>query len=351
MKKTGHSKKGLIFLKQRVKSVGIIGMGSAIPEGILTNADLEKMVNTSDEWIRTRTGIRERRISSPDISTSVLAAEAARKALADGGVEPMELDLIIVATISPDMVFPSTACLVQAKLGAKKAAAYDLSAGCSGFIYGLVQGAQTVAAGLYKKVLVIGADILSKYVDWEDRSTCVLFGDAAGAAVLGEVEEGYGFRGFSLGADGEGAELLRLPAGGSAKPASVATVVNREHFIKMAGSEVFKFAVRIMGEASLEVLEKAGMVKEDIDLFVPHQANTRIIDAAAKKLNLSPEKVFINVDRFGNTSGASIPLALDEAYRNRRIKKGDNLLMVGFGAGLTWGSAIVRWSKEVLPES
>ncbi|MGE5575996.1 MAG: beta-ketoacyl-ACP synthase III [Syntrophothermus sp.] len=327
-----------------LRAVGIIGTGSEVPPRIVTNADLEKIVDTSDEWIRTRTGISERRIADPDMATSDLAVGAAKKALAAAGVEPEELDLIIVATVTPDMLFPSASCIVQDKLGAKKAAAFDLSAGCSGFVYSLSTAAQFIATGIYDKVLVIGAECLSKITNWEDRSTCVLFGDGAGAVVLAPVEEGKGFLSFVLGAEGGGGDKLFMPAGGSRLPASDRTIAAKQHFINMSGNEVFKFAVRIMGEAAVEVLEKAGLSPGQVDLFVPHQANIRIIEAAAKRLGLSMDRVFVNVQKYGNTSAASIGLALDEAVREGRIKSGDLLVLVGFGAGLTWAAAALRWA-------
>lgn len=327
-------------------SAGIIGVGAGIPDGVLTNADLEKMVETSDEWIRTRSGIRERRIAPPEMAASDLALIAAREALADAGITPAELDLVIVATITSDMVFPSTSCLVQHALGAEKAAAYDLSAGCSGFIYGLAQAAQSIATGFCRYVLVVGVDLLSRVTDWTDRSTCVLFGDGAGAAVLGPVEEGKGFLAHYLGSDGGGAEHLFMPAGGSRRPADHATVANRMHYIKMNGNEVFKFAVRIMPEAAEEVLRRAGLGKDEIDLFLPHQANIRIIESAAKRLGIPMERVYVNVDRYGNTSAASIPICLAELHRAGRLRPGDHLLLVGFGAGLTWGASVLIWTKE-----
>lgn len=327
-------------------AVGITGVGIAVPQGILTNKELETMVDTSDEWIRTRTGIQERRIAAPGQTTSVLAIEAAQNAMKDAGIDPEQIDLIVVATATPDMPFPSTACLVQEAIGAKNSAAYDLTAGCSGFIYALSQAFSSIASGLFRCALVIGAETLSRVTDWNDRNTCVLFGDGAGAAIIQHVDEGFGFQSFFLGADGSGKTHLALPGGGSANPASVSTLANRLHYIKMSGNEVFKFAVRIMGDASLEALERAGLKKEDIDLFLPHQANIRIIEAAAKRLDLSMDQVVVNVNRYGNTSAASIPLALTEAYNKGRLKHGGNLVMVGFGAGLTWGATVLRWSKE-----
>ncbi|GAB6933527.1 beta-ketoacyl-ACP synthase III [Calditerricola satsumensis] len=323
--------------------VGILGTGSHLPEKVLTNADLEKMVETSDEWIVTRTGIRERRIARPEEASSDLALEAARKALDAAGVTPEALDLIVVATVTPDMMFPSTACIVQEKLGATRAAAFDLSAACSGFLYGVAAAAQFIQTGMYRYALVIGVDCLSKITDWTDRATCVLFGDGAGAVVLGPVPEGYGFLSFELGADGSGGDLLKLPAGGSRLPASEKTVRGRQHYIAMNGSEVFKFAVRILGAAAEEALKKAGLTKEDVDFLVPHQANYRIIDAAMRRLGLAEDKVVINLDRYGNMSSASVPVALDEAVRAGRIHAGDLLVLVGFGGGLTWGAAVLRW--------
>lgn len=329
-----------------MKPVGIIGTGSYLPEKVLTNKDLENMVDTTDKWIVSRTGIRERRIAAEDQASSDLAVEASRKALEAAGMTADQLDLIIVATVTPDMMFPATACLLQDRLGAKKAAAFDLSAACSGFLYGIATASQFIQSGMYRYALVVGVDCLSKITNWEDRNTCVLFGDGAGAVVLGPVEEGSGFLSFELGADGSGGDLLKQPAGGSRLPASRDTVDGRLHTISMAGREVFKFAVRVMGNAAEEALAKAGMTKEDIDFLVPHQANTRIIDAAVKRFGLSEEKVIINLDRFGNMSSASIPVALDEALHQGRIKKGNTLVLVGFGGGLTWGAAVLKWSMD-----
>lgn len=318
-----------------------------MPEKVLTNFDLEKMVETSDEWISTRTGIKERRIADPSKATSDYAAGAARLALDRAGVAPDELDLIIVATVTPDMFFPSTACLVQQAIGASRAAAFDLSAGCSGFVYALDMAARGIEAGAYRKVLVIGADLLSRVTDFTDRSTCVLFGDGAGAVVVGAVDEG-GVLSTYLGADGSGGEKLCIPAGGSRLPAGSAED-RRQHYIQMAGNDVFKFAVRIMPEAALEAMRRAGVAADEVDLFIPHQANVRIIDAAAKRLGIDSEKVFVNVDRYGNTSAASIPIALDEAVEIGRVRAGDILVLVGFGAGLTWGAATLQWNGERVP--
>ncbi|MFV9509902.1 beta-ketoacyl-ACP synthase III [Tepidibacillus sp. LV47] len=324
-------------------SVGIIGTGAYVPEKVLTNFDLEKMVETSDEWISTRTGIKERRIAAKEQASSDLAYEAAKKALESANLSAEDLDLIIVATVTPDSAFPSTANILQDRLGASRAAAFDLAAACSGFLYALATGAQFIQNGTYQHVLVIGVEVLSKITDWKDRNTCVLFGDGAGAAVLGRVEEGYGFLSFELGSDGSGGNLLKLPAGGSRMPASCETVEQGLHFIQMSGSEVFKFAVKTMEQASLNVIEKAGMTKEEVDFLVPHQANLRIINFARERLGLDESKVVVNLDRYGNMSSASIPVALDEAIREQRIKKGDHVLLVGFGAGLTWGAALLKW--------
>ncbi|WP_156130445.1 beta-ketoacyl-ACP synthase III [Paenibacillus durus] len=326
-----------------LRPVGIIGTGKYVPERILTNSDLEKIVETNDEWIVSRTGIRERHIAAPDQATSDLAYEAALRALASAGMKPEDLDLIIVATITPDTTFPSTACILQDKLGAKGAAAFDLSAACSGFVYSLATAVGFIQNGMYNNALIIGADALSRITDYTDRNTCVLFGDGAGAVILGEVPEGRGFKSFDLGAEGAGGPLLKLEGGGSRLPASVETVEGKKHFIYMNGREVFKFAVRVMGTATEKVLGKAGLTKEDIDLFVPHQANIRIIQSAMQRLDLPPEKCVINVDKYANTSAASIPLALVEAAEEGRMKEGDTVLMVGFGGGLTWGASILIW--------
>lgn len=326
-----------------LRSVGIIGTGKYVPERVLTNADMEKMVDTNDEWIVSRTGIKERRIAAEHEATSDLAFHAAEKALQAAGITAEELDLIIVTTVTPDMAFPSTACLVQKRLGATKAAAFDLSAACSGFIYGLANASNFIAMGTYKYALVIGAECLSRITDYTDRNTCILFGDGAGAAVLGPVPEGRGFQSFVLGADGNGGELLKIEAGGSRMPASIETIEDKRHYIYMNGREVFKFAVRIMGNAAEEALEKAGKKKEDISLMVPHQANTRIIHAALERLNLSEDKCIINLPYYANTSAASIPLALAEAAEQGRIQEGDTILLVGFGGGLTWGASVIVW--------
>lgn len=326
-----------------LRSIGIVGYGKYVPEKVLTNADLEKMVDTNDEWIVSRTGIRERHIAAPEQATSDLAYEAAVRALESAGLAPEDIELIIVATVTPDMTFPSTACILQDKLGAKKAAAFDLSAACSGFVYSMATANGFLQTGMYKNALIIGADALSRITDYSDRNTCVLFGDGAGAVVLGEVPAGRGFLSFDLGAEGAGGPLLKLEGGGSRMPASRETVEGGKHFIYMNGREVFKFAVRVMGSATEEVLHKAGKTKEDIDLLVPHQANIRIIQSAMQRLDLPEEKVVINVDKYANTSAASIPLALVEAAEEGRMKEGDTVLLVGFGGGLTWGASVLVW--------
>lgn len=327
-------------------SVGIIGTGYYVPEKILTNFDLENMVETNNEWIVERTGISERRIADENVPTSEIAIHAAENALKNAGVSPEEIDLIIFATLTPDTVIPSAACIIQNKLKAVNAAAFDLSAACSGFVYGISVGSQFIKSGMYKKVLVVAAETLSKLINWEDRNTCILFGDGAGAAVLSQVEDGYGILGIELGADGSGGDFLNVPASGSLHPATTKTIEDKLHYIHMNGSEVFKFAIKIMGEAALKSLDAAGLKPEDIDCLIPHQANIRIIKSAAKRLSLPMEKVVVNVDKYGNTSAASIPIALSEAVESSRIKKGDVIVLVGFGAGLTWASCVMKWAKE-----
>lgn len=323
--------------------VGVLGTGKYVPERILTNQELETMVETNDEWIVTRTGIRERRIAAEGQATSDLCYEASLIALANAGITADQLDLIVVSTITPDMSFPSTACILQEKLGAKRAAAFDLSAACSGFVYGLANASNFIATGTYKYALVIGADCLSKITDYTDRNTCILFGDGAGAVVIGEVPEERGFKSFELGADGTGGPLLKIEGGGSRNPASQTSIDQRMHYIYMAGAEVFKFAVRIMGNAADEVLQKAGWDKSDIDLLVPHQANMRIIQASLNRLEMTADKCMINLDKYGNMSAASIPVALAEAAEQGRLTEGDRLVLVGFGGGLTWGATALVW--------
>jgi len=326
-----------------LRSVGIIGTGSFAPPKVLTNSDLEKMVDTSDEWIRTRTGIQERRIAEAEVASSELAAESARRALDSAGLGATSIGLIIVATVTPDMSFPCTASLLQEMLGATGAVAFDLVVGCTGFVYGLAAAREMIATGAYERALVVGAETLSRITDWQDRRTCVLFGDAAGSAIVAPVEEGRGILAYSLGNDGTNADALKLPAGGSRLPASAETVANRQHYLTMNGQEVFKFAVRAMAESSEEVVRRAGLTMSDIAVVIPHQANLRIIEAAAKRMQLPIERFERNIDRYGNTSAATIPLALDEAVRAGRIKSGDYILLSVFGAGLAWGSMVLRW--------
>jgi len=330
-------------LNSRLRSVGIIGTGSFVPEKVLTNFDLEKMVDTSDEWIRTRTGIRERRIAGAEMASSDMALASARRALDSAGMSATDLDLIIVATVTPDMLFPCTASLLQQTLGAGHAVAFDLMVGCTGFVYGLGVAREMIATGAYERALVVAAETLSRITDWQDRRTCVLFGDAAGAAVVAPVEQGRGILAYSLGNDGTNADALKLPAGGSRLPASAETVANRQHYLTMNGQEVFKFAVRAMVESSEEVVRRAGLAMSDIAMVIPHQANLRIIEAAAKRMDLPIERFACNIDRYGNTSAATIPLALDEAVREGHIRSGDFILLSVFGAGLAWGSMVLRW--------
>jgi len=327
-----------------MRSAGILGVGYAVPERRLTNFDLEKMVDTSDEWITTRTGIKERRIAGEDTAASDLAVLAAERALAQARVEPKDIDLVIVATVTGDYVFPSTACLVQDRLGIPTAAAYDLAAGCSGFVYALDQAWHAVRVGAYRHALVIGSEVLSRITDWQDRSTCVLFGDGAGAVVVGPTEAGYGLLATYLGSDGSGAEKLYVPAGGSRRPLTAEALARREQYVRMCGNDVFKFAVRVIEDATLEVLRRAGLSPDEISLFIPHQANIRIIDAAARRLGIAWDRIVVNVDRYGNTSAASIPIAMGEALEAGRIRPGDHIVCVGFGAGLTWGAAAMRWA-------
>lgn len=325
------------------RDVHIIGTGSYAPAHVLTNKDLEAIVDTSDEWIVTRTGIRERRISDPDMPSSFLASEAAKSALADAGVKPEELDQIIVGTVTGDRIFPSTACRVQDVLGAKNAHAFDVSAACAGFLYGLSVGCDAIRAGSVKTVLVIGVETLSKIVNWTDRNTCVLFGDAAGAVVLRSTGQTGGILATRIHSDGTLVHLLEMPAGGSLMPPTHQTIEARLHTIHMSGNDVFKHAVRAMQSVAIETLEAAGRKAEDLTLLVPHQANLRIVEATAQRLGVPMEKVFVNLDKYGNTSAASIPLALDEARRTGRIKKGDLVALVTFGGGFTWASAVVEW--------
>lgn len=321
----------------------IAGWGMYAPARVLSNHDLERMVETSDEWIRSRTGIVERRIAGEKESTSTMAVEAARRALARAHLSPRQLDAIIVATITPDYLTPATACLVQAALGADKAAAFDVSAGCSGFVYALNLAQMGITAGEWRNVLIIGAETLSRFVNWEDRGTCVLFGDGAGALVLVASDQPGGVLSCVLGADGSGADLLVIPAGGSRMPASPETLSQRAHTIQMDGRAVYRFATHIMPEAVEQVMRKAGLPLSAVDMIIPHQANIRIIEAARKKLRLPEEAFYINLYRYGNTSAASIPIALCEVAEHELINDGSIVVLVGFGAGLTWGAAAVRW--------
>lgn len=324
----------------------ITGWGMYVPEKILTNADIERIVDTSDEWITARTGIKQRHIASSSESASTLAIAAGRQALERAGIEGKDLGLIMVATVCADYPFPATANLVQHALGAQ-CGAFDLQAACSGFLYALSVAHQFVANGSAKHVLVIGVEVLSKVVDYTDRSTCVLFGDGAGAVVLSASSQPGGLLGFTIGSDGARPELLWIPAGGSAEPATEETIRERRNFVQMQGGEVFKFATRIMGTAMEEALASAGLTTDDMDLFIPHQANLRIIEAASKRLNLPPEKVFVNIQNYGNTSAAAIPIALCEAIDQGRIYPGARLGMVAFGAGLTWAAAVVEWTTPI----
>jgi 3-oxoacyl-[acyl-carrier-protein] synthase-3 len=323
----------------------IAGIGRSIPPRVVTNHDLEKLVETDDEWIRSRTGIRERRVVSDGVATSDLAVEASREALESAGVEASDLDLIIVGTATPDMLFPATACLVQDRIGAHRAGAYDLSAACSSWAYGVAMGHAAVASGTAESVLVIGAETLSRITDWTDRATCVLFGDAAAAVVLRPCAPHEGFLAFHLGADGAGAPLISLPAGGSRLPTSEQTVAAGDHYLKMNGREVYKFAVRMIPRAIEQVVAAAGLTIEDIECFIPHQANIRIIEAAAERLGQPLDRFFVNVDRYGNTSSASVPVALYEALEQGRIHPGDHVVFVAFGGGLTWGAAALLWTE------
>jgi 3-oxoacyl-[acyl-carrier-protein] synthase-3 len=289
--------------------------------------------------------LRARHIAAPEQATSDMSIIAAKKALADAKTSPEEIDLVIVATASPDHEFPSTACQVQDAIGAKNAAAFDLAAGCSGFVYSLIVASQMLQAGIYKKILIIGAETLSRIMDFSDRNTCVLFGDGAGAAVVGRVDDGYGVLGMDMGAEGSGGKFLIQPAGGSRRPASHETIEEHGHYIHMNGKEVFKFAVRIMGKTALRSLEKAGMTLDQLDLLIPHQANIRIINSAAKHLHMPMDKVWVNIDKYANTSAACIPICLEEAQDAGKLHKGDNILLVGFGAGLTWASVVMKWAK------
>jgi 3-oxoacyl-[acyl-carrier-protein] synthase-3 len=320
------------------------GWGKYLPERVLPNSELAELVDTSDEWIRSRTGIAERRIAAPEETTCTLAVNAARAALDMAQVRAQDLDLIIVATCTPDYAsMPATASLVQHALGAQKAGAFDLNAVCSGWLYGLATGSQFILSGAYKSVLVVGAEVFTRILDWQDRSTCVLFGDGAGAVVLQPTAEPGGLLSFVLGSDGSGACSLYVPAGGSRRPASAETVAQREHYVKMQGRDVFRFATKVLPDSVVQALEAAALTTDDIDVFIPHQANERIINSAAKRLQLDRSAVFSNVERYGNTSAASIPVALCEALEEGLVQAGSTVVMSGFGAGLSWGTAVWRW--------
>jgi len=326
-------------------AVGLTGLGFYAPERVLTNEDLAAMVDTSDEWITTRTGIKERRIAEPEQAASDLALPAARRALEQAGVTAEELDLVVVATATPDMLFPATAAILADELGATRAAAYDLLAGCTGFVYALSQVYGAVAAGLSRRALIVGAEVLSKITNWQDRSTCILFGDGAGAAVVQPITAG-GIVGFELGADGSGGLDLCVPAGGSRRPVSPDVLEQELQFIKMNGAEVFRFATRVMVSSAEELLAACDATVEDVDLYVPHQANKRIVDHVVRNLGLDPEKVLMNIDRYGNTSSASIPICLAEAQADGLLQEGTRVLISAVGAGLTWGSVYLTWTTR-----
>lgn len=322
----------------------ITGMGYYVPPRTITNSDLERLVETSDQWIRERTGIDVRHVCDADSATSDLAVEASLRALADANVDAKDIDLVVLATATPDNLFPATACIVQNRIGAVNAGAFDLSCGCAGWLYALSVANGFIQAGMFRKILVIGADSLSKVVNWEDRNTCVLFGDGAGAAVVEPAPDGLGLMSFILRSDGSGSDLLKLPGGGSRLPCTAETIAGKQHYIHMAGREVFKFAVNAFVDTTLDVLTSAGLAVHDVDIFVPHQANMRIINAAASRLGIPQDKVFLNVQRYGNTSCASIPIALSEAVQNGKVRHGDVVAICAFGSGLCWGGSVMRWS-------
>ena len=339
----------------------IIGWGKYIPPKVITNADLEKTLDTSDEWIVARSGIRERHVVSEGENTSQMSIAAARDALDMAGIHPKDLDLIIIATSSPDYLTPPISSQVQHGLGANKVGAFTLVTGCTGFVYALATAQHFIASGAYENILVVGAELLSRFTDWSDRATCILFGDGAGAVVMGATDVPSGVLSYVLGSDGSGAEHLILPAGGAVNPPSQHTLDMDMHYLRMNGREVFKFATRVLGRSLREVISDAGLQTEDIDLFIPHQANVRIIESAARSVNLPEEKVFVNIQKYGNTSAASIPIALCEAFEEGRAKVGDTLALVSFGAGLTWASAVLkiaphekpipkRWWQQLFPK-
>ena len=325
----------------------IKGIGSSVPDKILTNADLEKMVDTNDEWIVSRSGIKERHIADENTASSDLAYEASVKALADAKCKPEDIDCIMVGTISPDTIFPSNACRLQDRLGCKKVMAFDFSAGCTGFVYGLEIAKNFIENGFYQNILLVGVEILTKITDWEDRGTCVLFGDGAGAVVIGRSNsDEYGILSTFSASDGSLGHLLELPAGGSRLPTSHKTVDDRMHYIKMQGNEVFKYAVLAMEESAIQAMKKAGVSAPELDYVIPHQANIRIIDFLRRRLKAPKEKVVVTIDKYGNTSASTIPIAFDEIYRQGKLRKGSNILLVAFGAGFTWGGAMIRWEKD-----
>jgi len=326
--------------RRRIK---ITGSGFYAPDKILTNYDLEKMVDTSDEWIITRTGIKERRVASKDQATSDLAVEASRRTLKDAGLGVKDIDLIMVATSTPDTIFPSTACWVQKGLGADHLPAFDVSAGCTGFLYGMILAEGLILGGVNKRILLVGGELLTKVVNWKDRNTCVLFGDAAGAFILEESNDESGMLSSYWKADGSLGDLLLLPAGGTRIPATAKSVADKLHFLQMKGNDVFKHAVKRMGEAALEALKRAGLKRDDIDYFIPHQANIRIIDATGRRLNVPKEKVYSNIHKYGNVSVASIPISVHELKQEGKLKKGDIIVMDAFGAGFTWAAVVYRW--------
>jgi len=328
----------------------ITGWGKSVPKRILTNHDLEKMVDTSDEWIVTRTGIRERHIAGPDETTSTMSVDACQKALERAGVEPEEVDLIIIATSTPDYFCPPVSSMVQDRLGATRAGAFTLIAGCTGFVYGLVTASQFIEAGLYEKVLVVGVEKLSPAVDWTDRTTCVLFGDGGAAVLVEASDQPTGILSCELGSDGSDWDALIAPGYGTARPFSEETLRNREHYLRMDGRRIFRFATRKMTDSVINVVRASGLRWDDVELIIPHQANARIIELATRRLGVDPEKVMVNVDRYGNTSAASIPLALCDALEEGRLKSGDHVVMVGFGAGLTWAAAVLHWQPERVAE-
>jgi len=323
--------------------IKIVGSGFYVPDKILTNADLEKMVDTSDEWITTRTGIKERRIASEEQASSDLGIEAGRRALADAGLEASDVDLIIVATSTPDTIFPSTACWIQSGLGADRIPVFDLSAGCTGFIYGMIVAESFIRSGGAKRILLIGAELLTKFTNWKDRNTCVLFGDAAAAFVLEESDDESGMLSTHWRADGNLAEIITFPGGGTRNPATHETVDQKLHYLRMKGNEVFKHAVKMMGEAAVLALKKAGLTKEDVDFLIAHQANIRIVEATGKRLKLPREKVYVNIHKYGNVSVATIPIGLHELKEAGRLKKGDIIVMDAFGAGATWAAIVYKW--------